>query len=49
MIFMQNADKEGVKRYGAVLECVQEERMDSVIPFPHRDFEQRKSECPQFL
>ena len=38
-----------LRRYGATLECVQEGRMDNIIPFPCRDFGQKKSECPQFL
>ena len=36
-------------RYGATLECVQEGAVNNIIPFPHRSFGQKKSECPQFL
>ena len=38
-----------LRRYGAALECVQEGTVDNIIPFPYRDFRQKKSECSQFL
>ena len=33
-------------RNGAALDCVQEGRIDNIIPFPYRKFGQKKSECP---